>query len=64
MNKWTGIGATIGGLAAAGAMALLHANQVDISTHWAETIGGIGAAIAAAAAAFITAVNAKRNSAK
>ncbi len=62
MNKWTGIGATVGGLLAAVAVTTLSANQVDVGTHWVETIGGVAAGIAALATAFLAAVRAKRNS--
>ncbi len=61
MNKWTGIGATIGALAASVAVTALSAKQVDVAEHWMEIVGTVSAGVAALAAAFIAAVKAKRN---
>ena len=51
-GKWTTVAATIGGLLGAIIPTLLKANQIDIADHWALTIGGAAAAIAAGAFAF------------
>lgn len=60
MDKYHGIAATVGGLIAAAAVAVLSANKVDVAAHWLEIVGGIGGLVAVGSAAAV-AVLRKRN---